>query len=89
MHLNMGPTRADSLDGVEKIELPSGSVLPEAVRSALYVKEIPQLHDDNALLILMNMEISTGARELTRVPSCLIYFREESYGLRRRTNNQI
>ncbi|EKM50661.1 uncharacterized protein PHACADRAFT_213556 [Phanerochaete carnosa HHB-10118-sp] len=33
--LNVGPTRADPLSGVEKIELPSGTVLRDAVRTVL------------------------------------------------------
>ena len=33
--LNVGPTRADPLPGVEKIELPSGAVLRDVVRTVL------------------------------------------------------
>ncbi|KAK7685667.1 hypothetical protein QCA50_011011 [Cerrena zonata] len=35
LHLNVGPTRADGLPGVEKIELESGKVLREVVRTLL------------------------------------------------------
>ncbi|KAI0701488.1 DHS-like NAD/FAD-binding domain-containing protein [Cytidiella melzeri] len=35
--LNVGPTRADSLEKVEKIELPSGTILREIVRNVLGV----------------------------------------------------
>ena len=33
--LNTGPTRADELSGIEKVDGLSGSVLPEAVRTLL------------------------------------------------------
>jgi len=33
--LNTGPTRADGLPGIEKVDESSGSVLPEAVRTLL------------------------------------------------------
>jgi len=33
MMLNLGPTRADGLDGLEKIDLPSREVLLEACRN--------------------------------------------------------
>lgn len=37
MLLNVGPTRADNVTGVQKIEHPTGSVLPDVVKSVLYV----------------------------------------------------
>jgi NAD-dependent deacetylase sirtuin 4 len=33
--LNMGPTRADGLRGVEKIEIPTGQIIREVVRGVL------------------------------------------------------
>jgi NAD+-dependent protein deacetylase sirtuin 4 len=33
--LNVGPTRADTLENLEKIELPSGMILRHVVRSVL------------------------------------------------------
>lgn len=33
--LNIGPTRADDIPGIEKIELPSGAVLRAAVSAVL------------------------------------------------------
>lgn len=35
--LNVGPTRADTLENMEKIELPSGTILRDVVRSVLSV----------------------------------------------------
>ncbi|CAL1714214.1 unnamed protein product [Somion occarium] len=35
LHLNVGPTRADGLPGIEKIELESGKVLKDVVRAVL------------------------------------------------------
>lgn len=35
--LNVGPSRADALAGVEKIDMPSGSVMREAARAIMYV----------------------------------------------------
>lgn len=38
--LNTGPTRADELPGIEKVDGLSGSVLPEAVRTILWVARV-------------------------------------------------
>ena len=35
--LNVGPTRADEIPGIEKIELTSGAVLRDVVRAVQYV----------------------------------------------------
>lgn len=88
MHLNVGPTRADSLEGVEKIELPSGSVLLQAVRSALYVRELLSYRTTYRPM-LKSLNFSAGAHELMWIPSCPICFLEELYGLHRPMNNQI
>lgn len=37
MVLNVGPTRADNITGVQKIEYPTGSVLPDVANRVLYV----------------------------------------------------
>jgi NADH:ubiquinone oxidoreductase subunit 2 (subunit N) len=37
MLLNVGPSRADALSGVEKIDMPSGSVMREVARAVMYV----------------------------------------------------
>lgn len=40
--LNVGPTRADNLPGLEKIEIPSGKVMRDVVRAVLcVVHQIP------------------------------------------------
>ena len=35
MLLNVGPTRADGLPGVEKIDLPTGTILPTIAKEVL------------------------------------------------------
>ena len=35
--LNIGPTRADDLPGVDKIELPTGLVMRDVAKSIMYV----------------------------------------------------
>ena len=40
MMLNVGPTRADSLPGVTKIELPTGLIMRDVVRAVLYVATV-------------------------------------------------
>ncbi len=37
MLLNVGPTRADQLLGVETIEIPAGAVMRDVVKAVLYV----------------------------------------------------
>ncbi len=37
MLLNVGPTRADQLLGVETIEIPAGTVMRDVVKAVLYV----------------------------------------------------
>ena len=37
MLLNVGPSRADALPGVEKIDMPSGSVIREVATKVMYV----------------------------------------------------
>ena len=37
MLLNVGPSRADTLPGVEKIDMPSGSIMREVARAIMYV----------------------------------------------------
>ena len=41
MLLNVGPTRADGIPGVDKIEIESGIVMPEVVRTLVYVLPLP------------------------------------------------
>ena len=38
MLLNIGPSRADGLPGVEKIDMPSGSVLGDVARAVMYAR---------------------------------------------------
>jgi NAD+-dependent protein deacetylase sirtuin 4 len=37
MLLNVGPSRADTLPGIEKIDMPSGSVMNEAAKAIMWV----------------------------------------------------
>jgi len=37
MLLNVGPTRADGLPGVEKIDVPSGAVMQQVAREVMLV----------------------------------------------------
>jgi NAD-dependent deacetylase sirtuin 4 len=37
MLLNVGPTRADGLPGVEKIDVPSGAVMRQVAREVMLV----------------------------------------------------
>lgn len=37
MLLNVGPTRADQLLGIETIEIPAGAVIRDVVKAVLYV----------------------------------------------------
>ena len=36
MLLNVGPTRADNVSGVEKIDISSGTIMPDVARTVMY-----------------------------------------------------
>ena len=37
LFLNVGPTRADNLPGVNKVEIPAGKIMRDVVRAVVYV----------------------------------------------------
>ena len=60
--LNVGPTRADGLPGLEKIELSSGVVLRDVVRAVLCVTTSSLCHLW-AVLLISNVDRGTHASE--------------------------
>jgi len=44
MLLNVGPTRADGLPGVEKMDVPSGAVMLQVAREVMLVLGYPHFH---------------------------------------------
>jgi NAD+-dependent protein deacetylase sirtuin 4 len=46
--LNVGPTRADDLPGVDKLEIPAGSIIRDVVRAVLCVSLSLPVHNRNA-----------------------------------------
>jgi hypothetical protein len=51
MLLNVGPSRADTLPGVEKIDMPSGSVMKEVATAIMcvYLAQSTLLNPENLL----------------------------------------
>jgi hypothetical protein len=54
MMLNVGPTRADDLPGINKIELPTGLVMRDVAKSIMYV-----CHDEYVIFHLTRGAVDT------------------------------
>ena len=79
MMLNVGPTRADGLDGIEKIEWKSGDVLREVCTMLLCVSSSFFLVVTTFLLLsLCNAFLSEGRKSSVTL-SCIDYLRAESF----------
>lgn len=56
MLLNVGPTRADGLPGVEKIDIPSGAVMRHVAREVMLVLVYP--HFQQVLIFFFSQRYS-------------------------------